>query len=250
MRFSLVPSSLLLGLTVLSVVSLFHCGSDPSKTASGGAAGTFPVATGGQSGAAGASGAPAGTPLPSSGGRLTLNTSCATTAACGGDLTGTWKLTAQCVSAGKDPALLSTRQAIETTLLQCDSAKAEAWLDMAGTIEFRNDGTYQTSSTASFSTKLQVPKTCLIGGTCTNDQGFAFEDRGKLCDLLTVEDISGSPETGSYQVTPNGEVMLKAQPPATSSVWKQVCVKGNVAHAVTEFQQGGSVVLLLTRQGM
>ena len=53
-----------------------------------------------------------------------------------------------------------------------------------------------------------------------------------------------------YRFASYGEVMLKAQPPATSSVWKQVCVKGNVAHAVTEFQQGGSVVLLLTRQGM
>src|SRR4051794_34210353 len=82
---------------------------------------------------------------------------CANTAACGGDVVGTWKVTSSCVTA--NPSMMGAGS--------CPGAKTTSSdLSVMGTVVYRADMTYTSNFTVSGSVTVFTPTSCLNGFTC------------------------------------------------------------------------------------
>ena len=104
--------------------------------------------------------------------------------ACGGDLLGTWKYTAACmtIKSGGNP------------FQSCEGASVAATVDVDGSATFQSDGTYSVTQLLNISTTITVPKSCLPpGASCTDVHEGATEsgDSCILTDAQPQQDLTG-----------------------------------------------------------
>lgn len=78
--------------------------------------------------------------------------------ACGGDIVGSWAVSAACVDDKKDAG---TGNPFGPA---CPQASLNVSLDATGTIDLRSDGTYETALMGTPMITLTVPGSCLVGG--------------------------------------------------------------------------------------
>ena len=158
---------------------------------------------------------------------------CTNTAACGGDLTGTWKITSTCLSI--DPSSLGMTDCPGETLNVTD-------LKETGTVTFNADKTYSSMTSVSGSFVIGLPKACLtqqgVTVTCSQlnqviqqnaqpgDPTFACTDAGGGgCNCTVTLPSTPSQETGSYSTTTAG--VLTQSPTANGTAdQSDYCVKG------------------------
>jgi hypothetical protein len=152
---------------------------------------------------------------------------CGNTAACGGNVVGTWTITSSCVSA--------SASMVDTG---CPTATASASnLTIDGSFTYNADGSYTSTASVSGSVRVSLPQSCLTsnGVTITCDQvnqalqndptaGVTLSCTGSLSCTCT-ETISNetSTETGTYTTAAGVVTQTPAGGTASESDY---CVKG------------------------
>jgi len=166
---------------------------------------------------------------------------------CGGDLAGTWKYAAACItlpSGAADP------------VEGCPEASFGAELDVDGTVTFNADGTAAIDQTASVTSILVYPKACLTrqglpaGTPCS--QVFKDDESGKTvtedadnCYMKEVQEPDVNKTTGTWSATGNDfTVQFEGDEKPTSGTY---CVKGNEATFRVEQAQGQVVQYTATK---
>jgi hypothetical protein len=170
---------------------------------------------------------------------------CAEVMACGGDVTGTWKITSTCVS-GANSTDIGTC-AGET--LQVDS------VDFEGTITFDTGGTYEESLTSgSVAETLTVPTSCLGGAACTassSDAGISGVCGVSGSNCVCSVSISQTSNTASGTYSTSGS-MITVTPAGDTATSDGYCVQGNtltlLGSVSTTMSASGSAAVVLTRQ--
>ena len=164
---------------------------------------------------------------------------CGNSAACGGDVVGTWTITSSCVTANAGAASTSCPQ--ETV--------AASNLHVAGSVTYRADGTYSRSSTVSGTIDVTLPPSCLAtGGTTTtcaqlNDYfqtnatpGVSLRCSGSTtCTCTETITSQTSTDSGTYTTTSAG--LLTDTSTDTTTDQTDYCVKGST---MTQSPHAGS----------
>jgi hypothetical protein len=134
---------------------------------------------------------------------------CSNSAACGGNIVGTWKITSSCVTASEQMFDMS-----------CPGASVSSTnLTVTGSVTYMADLTYTSNFTSSGSVTVTLPASCLMsqGITVTCDQlnqifasdpttppGTHCSNAGSGCACTVVEMNQTSTDTGTYTTTPAG----------------------------------------------
>jgi hypothetical protein len=219
-------------LVVLGVVSvgLGGCGGSVggggtggrSASGHGGAGGA--TSTGGTTGAGGAGGASGG---GGSGGSGT----CGTVEPCGGNLTGTWTFTAECINS---VALQPEAQQICATA-SIGSVTANA----TGTVSFNSDLTYSFSENSTGLISWSIPSSCTGGMTCAAYGAYVqagintgtFICTGTTTCSCTQTAVANVVDSGTYSLSGNNIVLTSASGGTTMT--GAYCVQGGTLHLVT-----------------
>lgn len=154
--------------------------------------------------------------------------SCGEASACGGDVTGKWKITSSCLNGAVNPANMD-----------CPGITTDVkGLSNAGNITFNADKTYQSSVTISGSLQMKVPASCLkqqsVTLTCAQlqqsleadaDSGFASVScTGSTdCSCSIALEPTTTEETGTYSTS--GGTLAQTADGGTSEE-TDYCVKG------------------------
>ena len=171
---------------------------------------------------------------------------CATVAACGGDVVGTWKASATCLGATEDLSSV------------CPGVTAEIALTFSGTQTFNADLTYTTAASGGGTTTYHYPSACLTGGTTCTQSGQLLMSVGKyssvtcttdgagVCNCVAVTATMPDNESGTYSVS--GGTLATVSGGATKSV--PYCVQGNVLREMPSLGDAGqtSGSLVFTKQ--
>jgi hypothetical protein len=152
---------------------------------------------------------------------------CGNTAACGGDIAGTWTITSSCVSG----TVTSTSCPGETV----DTAN----LNISGTVTYATDMTYTVNSILSGSEILMLPLSCVnkpgattppmtcdqLTGTLMGTISRSITCTGSsVCTCNVVISSQTSMTTGTYTTTTAG--LLTETPMGGSPSQNDYCVKG------------------------
>lgn len=176
-------------------------------------------------------------------------TNCGTFTACGGDVTGSWKLGRDCVGSSVDPFAGGT----------CSQATFQASQSESGTVTFQA-GVYSTSNLDTTVVEdITVPSSCLMGATCamvesnfnnqSNDAGMTTvgtcaDTSGGCACHATVTDSTG-PVNGTYSVSGTTLTLDGTAAP--------YCVQGNTLLIQTQSGMmgtagSGTITLTATKQ--
>jgi hypothetical protein len=175
---------------------------------------------------------------------------CGTVAACGGDVSGRWNVTATCLTAALDLSNI------------CAGITATIAFSYSGNAVYNANLTYMQTSSVGGAVHYQFPSSCLGTQTCAQVQatllasnssvamGMSFQSAtcksangGCACDAT----LSPSPanETGTYSTTPT--VLSTVHAGMTDQV--SYCVTGNTMHQMpTAAMANVSGSLVLTKQ--
>jgi hypothetical protein len=173
---------------------------------------------------------------------------CGNTAACGGDIVGTWTISSTCVSVTAMTAMMPGGSCPGITV-------GSSSLDIKGSITYNADLTYSSSTTTTGSLVENIPASCLVSQgitlTCTQlNQVFAamgatspfqsFNCVGSSgCSCTVVLKNQASTATGTYSTTAAGALTLMNSASATPSV-DDYCVNGST---LTESPRAGSTMM-------
>jgi hypothetical protein len=167
---------------------------------------------------------------------------CANSAACGGDLVGTWTIASSCVSVS-----LSTFDS------QCPSAAASSSnLQASGTFTYNADMTYSKSAALSGSAVVTLPASCLtiqdVTVTCaqinqvflaTPIPGMTLNCTGSSsCTCTETFTNTTSALSGTFTTTTGGLVTETASDGAVNT--SDFCVKGTT---LTQSPHGSSMMM-------
>src|SRR3954466_13274165 len=89
-----------------------------------------------------------------------LPAACNAFAACGGNLAGTWQITAYC-----GPGATQTQP-----VMNCPGGTVTGMFSATGTAVFNADSTYTLTTTATGNETAVIPNSCLMGTTCADVQ--------------------------------------------------------------------------------
>jgi hypothetical protein len=176
-------------------------------------------------------------------------------AACGGDISGTWKYTGACLTLPED--IFGGSDGEENPFAMCSEApKAEFSIDIQGTITFGSDGSFSADQTTTIASKFSVANSCLedLGGATCDQIGGTPE--GDACVLGGEEpDSSTEMDTGTY--TTNGAVLVvtsdeeQPQPtdPSEEESKVEYCVKGSkLTVRILDEEEGTTIVYEAEKQ--
>lgn len=157
---------------------------------------------------------------------------CASAAACGGDIVGSWKVTSSCIDldlSGMDSGF------------DCDGVTTRAsGFKVTGDITYRADGTFSRNSTVTGNVVVTIPSACLVTNgitlTCAQIQQASASN---LADEYTSIKCSGSSSctctaalapvtstaTGTYSTTAAG--LLTETDAGGAPEQSDYCVKGS-----------------------
>jgi hypothetical protein len=135
----------------------------------GGSGGKGGNAQGGSSGSGGTGGSSGGTGGSSGSGGVVISDECPDYAPCGGDIVGSWRVTAICGAV--TPA---------AALLPCDTATASQSLTIDGVYTFNADGTASIGGTAQGAIDVEVSDECAM------EQGLSAQEFCQLFELLAA----------------------------------------------------------------
>jgi hypothetical protein len=172
---------------------------------------------------------------------------CGNTAACGGDIVGTWTVTSSCVS---------------TNVSMFDSSCPGATignvnLKIVGTATYNADLTYTSSATFSGSESVTLPASCLTvnGSTATCAQltqtlagnpGFKSAtctgSGGCTCNVVLNDETTN--DTGTYTTTAVG--VLTETPTGGAASQSDYCIKGKT---MTNSPHAGSAMMGVSQSG-
>lgn len=166
---------------------------------------------------------------------------CGNTAACGGDIVGTWTITSSCVSASASMVDSSCPTAPGTS----------SNVTITGSITYNADGSYTSTSTIGGTVQVYLPQSCLTssGVTITCDQvnqafqsdptpGLTLNCTGSSgCTCTETISDQSSTETGTY-TTAAGVVTQTATGGTASET--DYCVKGTT---MTQSPHPGSTMM-------
>lgn len=167
--------------------------------------------------------------------------SCGTTAACGGDIVGTWTITSSCLNASMPD-------------MDCPGATiGSSTLKVTGTATYNADLTYSHTGTISGTAAFTIPASCLMsqGTTVTCDQlnqffaaapipGVTIHCTGSTsCSCTETATNADASESGTYTVTAAG-TLTETTTDGDDTV-SDYCVKGTTLN-VSE-HSGGSETL-------
>lgn len=211
-------------------------------------AGSTGQADGGGASGLGGSGANAGSPGSSGSGSGSAGQSgmCPAITACGGSLVGKWQLTDLCLNLTADG-----------TDLGCDGATLSLdHVTPSGSIEFKADLTWQTSSEIKVDEHLNFPTSCYTSDQCTQFETALKAEDGVTSATCTYDAQSGcsckissaqpSMNGGTYAVSGNNVTLTtdgSDGPPETDSF----CVSGNTLHLQNDSASGGIAVITATK---
>jgi hypothetical protein len=186
------------------------------------------TACGSHAGDRGGTGGAGGRDGAGGGGGDVAGETCATMQPCGGDVTGTWTITAACIDFTLD--LGAT----------CPGLTSSGTTTNTGSAAFRGDLTYDETFTVSGTLRYQYPSACLLGRTCAEQQdslmqsgsamgafaSVACQSSGAGCDCEgTVMPVARS-ETGTYSV--GGGILTTVHNATTDR--NNYCVVGALMH--------------------
>lgn len=169
--------------------------------------------------------------------------SCANSAACGGDIVGTWTIQSSCVSAS---ASMFNDMCPTATVSTSN-------FTIAGSVVYKADLTYSATSTMSGSATVHLPASCLTSGavTLTCDQlnqliaakpqaGVTVHCAG-TSDCTCMETLTNAPSSasGTYTTTAAGLLTETSSSDGTSDQ-SDFCVKGTT---LTESPHPGSSMM-------
>jgi hypothetical protein len=173
---------------------------------------------------------------------------CGNSAACGGDVVGTWTISSSCVNV--------TASGFDA---QCPSATVDSYnVKIGGTFTYNTDMTYTSNTTTSGSVVVTLPASCLTtqGVTVTCAQitqvfqanptpGVTFSCTGSSSCTCT-ESMTGatSTESGNFTTTAAGLLTETASDGTVNQT--DYCVKGTT---LTESPHAGSTVMGETVSG-
>ncbi|HXI60539.1 MAG TPA: hypothetical protein VNO55_30970 [Polyangia bacterium] len=166
---------------------------------------------------------------------------CGNTAACGGDIVGTWTVTSSCVSA--------TASMFDSS---CPGATiGNVNIKVTGTATYNADKTYTSSATFSGSESVTQPASCLsVNGSMAScaqltqslagNPGFKSATctgtGGCTCNIVLNDDTTM--ETGTYTTTAAG--LLTETPAGGAASQSDYCVKGKT---MTDSPHAGSAMM-------
>jgi hypothetical protein len=154
---------------------------------------------------------------------------CVPFAACGGDLTGTWRLVTTCPTA-------AGMMAVEDQLKVCPAGSAsldrEAY---SGTTTFDTQGAVKVDVLIDIGASISVPSSCLsAGNTCTSIQQRLLGENGvtKAACQMTNADCSCSfaaqiPDKKEESYVASGSTITDTNPVDGTTETSQYCVDGN-----------------------
>jgi hypothetical protein len=159
---------------------------------------------------------------------------CGNTAACGGDVVGTWKISSTCLTIDPNATMGMTECPGETVSV--------VDLKETGTVTYKADNTYSAMTSVSGTIVIGLPKSCLSQGgltlTCAQlnqvlAQSTAGDptapkvtcvEAGASCSCTMTLPPTPSSESGTYTTTAAG--LLTQQPTNGDSSAVDYCVKG------------------------
>jgi hypothetical protein len=167
--------------------------------------------------------------------------SCGNTAACGGDVVGTWKITSSCVKAD-----------MTDFTADCPTATvSSSGLQITGTITYNADKTYTSMATISGKVAVTLPASCLsMGGvtvTCAQLQQLLNTDPStpttctgsSSCTCTVTQMNQTSTENGTYTTTAAG-LLTQTAAGNTTPDESDYCVKGT---SMTQSPHAGSTMM-------
>lgn len=207
---------------LLGVTLVVSCGGGSGQTGAGGSGG------GGRGGSGAAGG---GAQTGGAGGA-----SCDVVSACGGDIVGTWAVTASCLTASKDLSSI------------CAGASATVAYTFTGTVTYGADQSFTPALTLTATAHEYYPSGCAPFGMTCAELGQAGADAASVvsqscsldatgaCNCDSVQDATTSNIPGTYSVS--GDVLTTMQGSATATA-VQYCVQGGVLHQIVPPGDGG-----------
>jgi hypothetical protein len=167
---------------------------------------------------------------------------CSNTAACGGDIVGTWTITSSCVSA--------SASMVQSACATATASSSNATIN--GNVTYNADGSYTSTATLNGSVRVDLPQSCLTtdGVTITCAQvNQAFQSNPTPGVSLSCTGTSGctcsetitnemSSETGTYTTTAAG--LLTETPTGGTASQTDYCVKGTT---MTQSPHAGSTMM-------
>ena len=176
-------------------------------------------------------------------------------AACGGDVTGTWKVTSACLTTSGSPLGMDCPQATASV----------SRLNVSGTVAYMANMTYTSNVSIGGQVEITIPSSCLtfngITATCAQLQAAIAADpssgvqsctsAGSGCTCVSTVDPSNKSETGTWSTAANvlTETATGGQPGQSD-----YCVKGStltiaphadMATTMTDLTVGGSITLTM-----
>jgi hypothetical protein len=155
---------------------------------------------------------------------------CGNSAACGGNVVGTWKITSSCVSVNASASTMNSQCPGETV--------SSSNVRVSGSVTYNADGTYTSTGTTSGFITVNIPQSCLTinGVTVTCAQITQASQANPTAGVtLNCSGTSGctctesiadqtSDETGTYTTTAAG--VLTQTPTSGTASSDDYCVKG------------------------
>jgi hypothetical protein len=157
---------------------------------------------------------------------------------CGGDIVGLWEITLGCA--------VIADEAVDP-LPECSGDRAEVTVDLTGSLEYRADMSYSSSTSLVQDITVTLPKSCLNGAACTEltDEGdVPFEDSGDACER-TTSDADVSENTGTY--TTEGDTVTLTEDGMEAQAPDEYCVDGDTLTVRHVDEDGNEVYFRATR---
>ena len=182
---------------------------------------------------------------PDSGNKNIVGGPSCTEAPCGGNIAGTWNATGLCVDKSVLMAAFS-----EGLMGQCpQAALGDVNFVPTGSFVFNTDGSYQIALTLNGTLGVNVPVSCLNGGTCA-DLAASFASGSSAqsatctgtstCNCTIIEAPDTLSESGTYSTS--GNSLLTTPTGSVSPDTVDYCVKGSTLtfrEPVMEAMQSG-----------
>src|SRR4051812_5226188 len=173
-----------------------------------------------------------------------LPAACTAFAACGGNIVGTWHITAYC-----GPGASQTQP-----VMGCAGGTVKGTFTATGTAVFNADSTYTATTTATGSETALIPNSCLTGTTCADVQNNLVN--GPVMSATCTSDNTNctcslvlAPQTqttmGTYAVT--GTTLTTTPNDGSMADSSPYCVSGNQLSIQSTDTNGMSLVLVATK---
>jgi hypothetical protein len=161
--------------------------------------------------------------------------------ACGGDLIGRWTFELGCLTLPDN--VLSTG---DDAFAMCDGASASAEIELSGTIEFAEDGSYELDQAVDTTLTKRLPKGCLEDGVECDSLGDDASDEGEFCQLVqaTGNELS---DKGSYEIA-DDTFITTTEGTDTPAPAIEYCVDGDKLTAKASMGAMQTLVFQATRE--